>query len=210
MREGEARDLAARADLLLFVVDHDLIRSEYEPLVALARQGKRSIVVLNKQDRLRRADRDAILAKLRERLAGIVPRGRRRRRRRRAPADPGPGHQARRLVADRLRRRAPRHRRARGPDRRRPQARGGRPPRGQPAAPGPPDQQGGAGAARRRSATGRRRRSIDKFQWITAGHRLRQPDPRARPAGQRRGPVPDDLGAGRRSTASRSRRPTSR
>jgi hypothetical protein len=42
-------------------------------LVALARQGKRSIVVLNKKDRLPDADRDAILAKLRERLSGIVP-----------------------------------------------------------------------------------------------------------------------------------------
>jgi small GTP-binding protein len=72
VREAEARDLAARADLLLFVVDHDLVRSEYEPMAALARQGKRSIVVLNKQDRLIDADRDAILDKLRERLDGIV------------------------------------------------------------------------------------------------------------------------------------------
>jgi small GTP-binding protein len=73
MREGEARDLAARADLLLFVVDHDLIRSEYEPLVALARQGKRSIVIFNKQDRFTEPDRAAVLDKLRERLAGVVP-----------------------------------------------------------------------------------------------------------------------------------------
>lgn len=71
-REREARDLAARADLLIFVVDHDLVRSEYEPLVALARQGKRSIVVLNKTDRLRAADRDAILDKLRERVSRVV------------------------------------------------------------------------------------------------------------------------------------------
>jgi small GTP-binding protein len=71
-REAEARDLAARADLLLFVVDHDLIRSEYEPMVALARQGKRSIVALNKKDRLPDEDREAILAKLRERLVGLV------------------------------------------------------------------------------------------------------------------------------------------
>ncbi|WP_435017143.1 YcjF family protein [Tundrisphaera sp. TA3] len=71
-REAEARDLAARADLLLFVVDHDLIRSEYEPMVALARQGKRSILVLNKKDRLPDEDRDAILAKLRERLVGLI------------------------------------------------------------------------------------------------------------------------------------------
>jgi uncharacterized protein len=58
---------------LIFVVDHDLIRSEFEPLAALARQGKRSIVVLNKTDRLLDHDRAAILDKLRERLQGIVP-----------------------------------------------------------------------------------------------------------------------------------------
>src|SRR4029077_13463243 len=72
MRESEARDLAARADLLLFVVDHDLIRSEYEPLTALARQGKRSIVVFNKLDRFTEPDREAIMDKLRERLTGVV------------------------------------------------------------------------------------------------------------------------------------------
>lgn len=72
-REAEARDLAARADLLLFVVDHDLIRSEFDPMAALAKQGKRSIVALNKKDRFLDEDREAILAKLRERLAGIVP-----------------------------------------------------------------------------------------------------------------------------------------
>jgi small GTP-binding protein len=71
-REREARDLAARADLLLFVVDHDLTRSEFDPLVALARQGKRSIVVFNKKDRFPDADREAIVAKLRDRLCGVV------------------------------------------------------------------------------------------------------------------------------------------
>jgi uncharacterized protein len=71
-RETEARALAVRADLLLFVVDHDLIRSEYEPLIELARLGKRSIVVLNKKDRFPDADLDAILAKLRERLSGVI------------------------------------------------------------------------------------------------------------------------------------------
>ncbi len=72
MREAEARDLAARSDLLLFVLDHDLIRSEFDPMTALARQGKRSIVILNKKDRFVDADREAILAKLRERLAGTI------------------------------------------------------------------------------------------------------------------------------------------
>jgi small GTP-binding protein len=72
-REAHARGLAVRADLLLFVVDHDLIRAEYAPLVELARLGKRSIVVLNKKDRFPDADLAAILAKLRERLDGVVP-----------------------------------------------------------------------------------------------------------------------------------------
>ncbi len=71
-REQEARELAARADLLLFVLDHDLVRTEFDPLAALVRQGKRSIVLLNKADRFPDADRDAILAKLRERLRGSV------------------------------------------------------------------------------------------------------------------------------------------
>ena len=47
-------------------------------MAALARQGKRSIVALNKKDRLLDADREAILAKLRERLAGLVAPARRR------------------------------------------------------------------------------------------------------------------------------------
>jgi len=72
-REAAARDLAVRADLLLFVVDHDLLRSEFEPMAALIQQGKRSIVILNKGDRLLDEDRDAILSKLRERLVGLVP-----------------------------------------------------------------------------------------------------------------------------------------
>lgn len=71
-REAEARRLAERADLLLFVVDHDLIRREYNAVTELARLGKRSIVVLNKKDRFPDADVAAILAKLRERLDGVV------------------------------------------------------------------------------------------------------------------------------------------
>jgi uncharacterized protein len=58
---------------LVFVLDHDLIRTEYEPLAALVRQGKRSIVVLNKTDRFSDSDTASILAKLRERLRGLVP-----------------------------------------------------------------------------------------------------------------------------------------
>ena len=57
---------------MIFVLDHDLTRTEYEPLSALVREGKRSIVFFNKVDRFSEADRAAILARLKERLRGLV------------------------------------------------------------------------------------------------------------------------------------------
>ncbi|HEY9623668.1 MAG TPA: Era-like GTP-binding protein, partial [Crinalium sp.] len=47
-REVLARQLAAEADLLLFVVDNDLRQSEYDPLRMLAMIGKRSLLIFNK------------------------------------------------------------------------------------------------------------------------------------------------------------------
>jgi uncharacterized protein len=72
-REVEALGLANRADLLVFVVDHDLTRADCQTVLELARRGKRLIVALNKKDRFTEEDREAILARLRERLAGVVP-----------------------------------------------------------------------------------------------------------------------------------------
>jgi small GTP-binding protein len=71
-REQLARQLATQADLLLFVVDNDLRRSEYEPLRALAEIGKRSLIVLNKTDLYTEADKEIILARLRERVRGFI------------------------------------------------------------------------------------------------------------------------------------------
>lgn len=71
-REELARQLAASADLILFVLDGDLRKSEYEPLRNLAEIGKRSIVVFNKVDLYPDSDRDAILDRLRERVKGLV------------------------------------------------------------------------------------------------------------------------------------------
>ena len=71
-RELEAINLATRADLLVFVVDHDLTRADCQSVFELARRGKRLIVALNKKDRFTEEDREAIMAKLRERLAGFV------------------------------------------------------------------------------------------------------------------------------------------
>ena len=72
-REIAAIDLSTRADLLVFVVDHDLTRVDCQTIFELTRQGKRLIVALNKKDRFTEDDREAIMSKLRERLAGFVP-----------------------------------------------------------------------------------------------------------------------------------------
>jgi small GTP-binding protein len=71
-REQLARKLATEADLLLFVLDNDLRRSEYDPLATLTEIGKRSLVILNKADLYLDEDREAILARLRQRLRGLV------------------------------------------------------------------------------------------------------------------------------------------
>ncbi|GAA6623036.1 YcjF family protein [Scytonema sp. NUACC26] len=71
-REQLARELATEANLLLFVVDNDIRRSEYEPLRALAEIGKRSLVVFNKIDLYTDEDKEVILARLRERVRGLI------------------------------------------------------------------------------------------------------------------------------------------
>ncbi len=71
-REQLARQLATEADLLLFVIDADLKKSEYEPLKALAEIGKRSLLVLNKIDRYTDSDRELILKRLRERVNRFI------------------------------------------------------------------------------------------------------------------------------------------
>lgn len=71
-REQLARQLATQADLLLFVVDSDLRKSEYDPLRVLAEIGKRSLLILNKTDLYSESDRETILARLRERVRGFI------------------------------------------------------------------------------------------------------------------------------------------
>jgi small GTP-binding protein len=73
MRSQVARQWAAEADLLIFVVDNDLTQAEFAPLIALAEIGKRSIVAFNKSDLYPEADREEILAKLRSRLHRWIP-----------------------------------------------------------------------------------------------------------------------------------------
>ncbi len=71
-RAQAAKELATRADLLLFVIDNDLHRVEYEPLALLTSMGKRSLLVFNKSDRYLPEEKAQILHRLRERTKGLV------------------------------------------------------------------------------------------------------------------------------------------
>ena len=66
-REQRARSQAAQADLLLLVVDGDLRNAEQEVFNALARLGKRLLLVLNKCDLRGQEEERRLLALLRRR-----------------------------------------------------------------------------------------------------------------------------------------------
>lgn len=63
-----SRDLAARADLLLYVVDNDMHRAQYEILMQLLAVGKRTLVVLNKMELYADDEVELLLSSLRQRL----------------------------------------------------------------------------------------------------------------------------------------------
>ncbi len=71
--EEHVNRLALEAHLLFFVVERDLRRMEIELVSSLLAQGKRLLVVLNKKDLVCEPDLGKLLARLRGRLAGIVP-----------------------------------------------------------------------------------------------------------------------------------------
>jgi small GTP-binding protein len=71
-REKEARQLAAEADLLIFVVDNDLRQSEYESLETLAAIGKRSLLALNKKDLYPEEELKELLQTLRARTGHFL------------------------------------------------------------------------------------------------------------------------------------------
>jgi uncharacterized protein len=71
-RDRLARQLAAEADLLLFVLDNDLRQSEYDPLRSLVEIGKRSLIVFNKTDLYPEAEQQVIVARLQERIRNFT------------------------------------------------------------------------------------------------------------------------------------------
>lgn len=71
-RDAEARQQAAKADLLLLVVDGDLRATEMEVFNTLAALGKRLILVFNKCDLRGEQEEARLLELLRERCRGLI------------------------------------------------------------------------------------------------------------------------------------------
>ncbi len=71
-RERLAHDVATRSDLVLFVVDGDLTDTELRALRQVKGAAQRLVLVLNKIDRYTQADRELLLATLRQRTAGLI------------------------------------------------------------------------------------------------------------------------------------------
>ncbi|MGD9387726.1 MAG: GTP-binding protein [Gammaproteobacteria bacterium] len=72
-RERMAREVAERADLVLFVVDGDLNAAELEALEQALAPGRPLLLVLNKADRYTAEERTQLLARLVERTRGRLP-----------------------------------------------------------------------------------------------------------------------------------------
>lgn len=71
-REEAAREEALRAHAVIYVCDGDLTRPQAEEVRWLAGFGKPLVLALNKSDRYGDAEREALLARLRERSAGAA------------------------------------------------------------------------------------------------------------------------------------------
>ena len=71
-REQLAREVAGRADLVLFVVDGDITETELESLRALLTRGRPVIVVLNKRDLFTADEQAQLLGSLRARTEGLI------------------------------------------------------------------------------------------------------------------------------------------
>jgi hypothetical protein len=71
-RERLAKEVANRADLVVFVLDGDITESERTALRTLVRQGRPVLVALNKKDLYTGNDLAALLASIRSKAEGLV------------------------------------------------------------------------------------------------------------------------------------------
>ncbi len=71
-REKMTRDLAARVDLILFVIDSDLTHTEKEALLSISEQNRPIVLVINKSDRFNKKEQDLLLTSIRQLTASII------------------------------------------------------------------------------------------------------------------------------------------
>jgi len=71
-REALARDVAARADLVIFVVDGDITDSELAALTTVIRLGRPVVLALNKRDRYTEAELARLMETLTTRTDGVL------------------------------------------------------------------------------------------------------------------------------------------
>ena len=71
-REALAKEVAARSDLVIFVLDGDITETELEALQAVLAQGRPVLVVLNKADLYTSGEQAALLASIRRRTEGLL------------------------------------------------------------------------------------------------------------------------------------------
>ena len=71
-REAMAREVAGRADLVVFVLDGDITDTELSALRTLLGLGRPVIVALNKSDLYTGGEREALLGAIRRKTAGLV------------------------------------------------------------------------------------------------------------------------------------------
>jgi len=74
-REDMAREVAGRADLVMFVLDSDITDTEFLSLRTLLAQGRPVLVVLNKSDLFTAEERQALLQSIRDKTAGLIAPG---------------------------------------------------------------------------------------------------------------------------------------
>ncbi|RTZ61646.1 MAG: GTP-binding protein HSR1 [Gammaproteobacteria bacterium] len=74
-REQLAHDVAARSDLVLFVIDGDLTDTELQALRIIVEENRPVIVVLNKSDRFTPEQQKTLIAAVKNRLSGLIPGG---------------------------------------------------------------------------------------------------------------------------------------
>lgn len=71
-REGLAKEVANRADLVIFVLDSDITDSELNALRTLLKQGRPVVMTLNKSDLYTKKELDALLQSIREKTKGLA------------------------------------------------------------------------------------------------------------------------------------------